>query len=107
MTMGCRVLYDDNDDQACLYDSVTMTAFGRVFSGPDANLQADRFLEWYEDQGRYDDPRVDPAIGEAQDDWLTLMGEHGSGPCTKCGAEEWQVCDQGIPEGEHERAVRS
>lgn len=30
--MGCRILYDAKHDQACLYCSTTMTAFGPIFS---------------------------------------------------------------------------
>lgn len=29
--MSCRILHDDNAEMACLYDSVTMTAFGPIF----------------------------------------------------------------------------
>ena len=58
--MGCRILYDERDDRACLYDSVTETAFGLCFNsyeGPhdvyaNPNDVAQAFCDWV-----YDDPR--------------------------------------------------
>lgn len=40
--MGVRIL-NDEDTGACLYDSVTMTAFGPIFDDRD---QAEEFLSW-------------------------------------------------------------
>jgi hypothetical protein len=53
--MGVRILlgvYDGTGDAAqaaCLVDSVTGTAFGPLFRGPDADLDIERFLKWYDD----------------------------------------------------------
>jgi hypothetical protein len=44
--MGVRILYTTTGDMACMYDSVSMTAFGPVFSGLDADDQATHFLDW-------------------------------------------------------------
>lgn len=41
--MGVRILGADNGDGACLYDSVTMWAFGPIFEDAD---QAKAFLDW-------------------------------------------------------------
>ena len=51
--MGCRILVgklsiNDIDEVACLYDSVSMMAFGPVFSG--GKGQAERFLEYLTDK---------------------------------------------------------
>lgn len=51
--MGVRVLSDSADDMACMYDSVTETAFGPIFHGdtlPDmaATDAMCTFIEWLE-----------------------------------------------------------
>jgi len=46
--MGCRIIYDQEEDMAVLYDSVTMTCFGPVFDGPEAQEEAQAFVDWYE-----------------------------------------------------------
>jgi hypothetical protein len=48
--MGVRIINDpsDRNDYACLYDSVSMTAFGPVFDDAE---EADDFLEWYDKNG--------------------------------------------------------
>jgi hypothetical protein len=49
--MGCRILEDREDGFACMYDSVTMTAFGPVF---DDGQQLENFMAWL---GPDTDPR--------------------------------------------------
>lgn len=63
--MGCRVL-DAGGDGACLYDSVSMTAFGPVFESGDL---AEGFLQWVNE-----DPRVMPAeqLSYKYIEWLGL-----------------------------------
>ncbi len=96
--MGCHTLYDAREDKACLFDSTTMTAFGRVFSGPDADAQVDAFLAWYEERHPGEDPRRDADIGAEQDTWL-LSFDPESGPdwtCLACGADPWVHCDPSV-----------
>jgi len=68
--MGCRILVDRDEDAACLYDSVTGIAFGRVIR-PDGEEKLEAFLEWYAKNGATRDPRVDPNICDVQDEWLS------------------------------------
>lgn len=72
MTMGCRIMFDSEDNAACLYDSVTETVFGRRFLGDDAVERLEAFLEWL-----HEDPRKFPAprVCELQDEWLTAHPE--------------------------------
>jgi len=92
--MGCHILA--NEDSACLYDSVTETAFGRVFHG-DGEEKLAAFLAWYAAYGACRDPRVDPNIGDAQDEWLAKL----DAGCDCCGAQPWETCDP--DEDEHVR----
>jgi hypothetical protein len=51
--MGVRILHDRDQSLACLYDSVTDTAFGPVFfSTPhvDAESAADCFVQWFNEE---------------------------------------------------------
>lgn len=73
--MGVRILFDAEDNRACLYDSVTETAFGRVFYAEangelDANEVAQAFISWYAKHGKQRDPRADSDIANVQDDWI-------------------------------------
>lgn len=86
--MGVRVLWDGDADAAVLYDSVTETAFGRVFHG-DAQEKAEAFLKWYATNGPERDPRVDPNIGDVQDAWLASLDDG----CQVCHAASWEPCD--------------
>lgn len=80
--MGVRILYDRDQDKACLFDSVTDTALGPVFYGLDADDQAEHFREWHgvdkrnltpaelrELHARWTDEYLDPGTGE-----LTMRG---------------------------------
>ena len=52
--MSTRVIFDEDQDEACLYCSVTGVAFGPLFSGlhgHDAREIADAFLVWLQGQG--------------------------------------------------------
>ena len=79
--MGVRVLYDTENDVAALYDSVTETAFGRLFHGYKggggvrafATQVAEAFLAWYGEHGAERDPRADTDIGSVQDDWVARV----------------------------------
>ena len=78
--MSTRILHDAESDSACLYDSVTETAFGRVLHGDedkdvDASEVAKAFLDWYGEHGKERDPRLETNIGKVQDDWLMLYNE--------------------------------
>lgn len=66
--MGVRII--DGDDGAVLYCSVTMWAFGPVFSG---SIEAQEFLDWL---GR-EDPRVftDTELRGRYHDWLAEKEE--------------------------------
>ena len=63
--MGCRIL-DAGPDGAVLYDSVTMVAFGPVFSSAD---HAEAFLEFLGE-----DPRgmAETAVIEKYAEWLQI-----------------------------------
>ena len=55
--MSVGVLYDPNESKACLYDSVSDTAFGPLFDdgeGTSARDEAVDFLAWVRDSGRQD-----------------------------------------------------
>ena len=80
--MGVRILA--GHDMACLYDSVTDTAFGRVFYGAEAEERLERFLKWYPG----DDPRLDADIGAAQDDWWADNVDPDTGDDRPSGEEE-------------------
>jgi hypothetical protein len=96
--MACRILYDIDNDRACLYDSVTETAFGRVFHGDGlAQDKLEAFLKWYAKWGAHSDPRLDFYIGDTQDRWLASL-DNG---CDVCLAEPWETCE---PDEEHERS---
>lgn len=99
--MGCRILLDADEDLACLYDSVTMTAFGRVFSGPSAGDQAQAFLNWHDDNYGGADPRtVDVGeLGARQDAWLARFAsvKDPEFECAVCDAEAWHLCDEDEP----------
>ena len=61
--MGVKIIREDG--MSCLYDSVTMTAFGVVHSGDDLDL--DDFLEWLpEDARKYSN-------AEIQDKYYALL----------------------------------
>lgn len=62
--MSTRILHDTGDRKACLYDSVTDTAFGPIFTGDgfdDAEQEAEAFCRWLPKANaadhRTDDPR--------------------------------------------------
>ena len=97
--MGCRVMYDPDDDAACLYDSVTETVFGRRFLGH-GQEKADAFLAWC--ASNHGDPRklALSTVVELQDEWLESLD---SG-CAECFAEPWEKCDEGVDA--HERKAR-
>jgi hypothetical protein len=44
--MGVRILWDSEQDTAALFCSTTGGAFGPVFEGPAANVEAGEFLDW-------------------------------------------------------------
>ncbi len=51
--MGCRVLYDSDQNQAALYCSTSDVAFGPVFSDweqHDAQERAEAFLRWLQSE---------------------------------------------------------
>jgi hypothetical protein len=100
--MGCRILANADDTMACLYDSVTATAFGRVFEETEAaedKMQA--FLEWYAKHGQERDPRIDDNIDKVQDAWAAGLDKG----CSVCGAHPWRKCDDDEEEEQHERKV--
>ena len=96
--MGTHILFDSDNERACLLDSVTETVFGRAFVGIDAGDKMGGFLAWYAKHGAYRDPRIDPAIGDVQDAWLAQLDDG----CEVCGAEPWEPCDDEIV-SEHAR----
>jgi len=52
--MGVRILHDQKDKRACLYDSVTGLAFGPTFcdgNRRDAAEKAEDYLEWLREKG--------------------------------------------------------
>jgi hypothetical protein len=104
--MSCKVLYDDEEDIACLYDSGKMIAFGRVFKGSpdrgeaisfDADEAAEAFFKWYGQSHPDREPSTDPNLVEVQDVWLKTL-DRG---CYECGAAPWEHCDEYVEE--HER----
>ena len=67
--MGVRVLFNEEENIACLYDSVTMWAFGPVFcSGNDeipANERIATFANWLSDDPRtYGDQALETKYAE-------------------------------------------
>lgn len=44
--MSVCILWDDSADKAALYCTTTDWAFGPVFQGPEAQEQAQAFLDW-------------------------------------------------------------
>ncbi len=74
--MGVRILHDEGDEIACIYDSVRDTAFGPVFRGIDAEDQARHFLSWLgRDARTYDTRRI--AWAHARWARKYLDAEHG------------------------------
>lgn len=93
--MGCRILFDPQDNLACLYCSTTDTAFGQVFySWKDHTAQdrAEAFLRWLESEhcpwvsferhlipftDHRHDPRTltDAGLQDAYTAWLAQEGE--------------------------------
>ncbi len=98
--MGCHILRDMNDNNACLYCSTDMVAFGRVFHGDFAGEELEAFCQWYAKNGAYRDPRLDPSIGDVQDAWRKTLDQG----CTVCHVEGFEPCETG-DDGEktHER----
>ena len=75
--MGTRILVGheqgSDDDAACLFDSVTETAFGPVFyarKGFSAEWVAEQFLDWH--LKKYGDPRaaVGKELVEREDEFI-------------------------------------
>jgi hypothetical protein len=64
--MGVRILHDQNQDKACLYDSTTGEAFGPVMDDTDPSEVHD-FLELLDD-----DPRTitQDELGRAWEVWV-------------------------------------
>jgi hypothetical protein len=86
--VGVRILVDWADDTACLYDSVTDTAFGRVFHGHGAYEKQEAFLTDCNKAGL--DPRSLDNPGDMQDQWVASLDKG----CCKCIAEPWEACDE-------------
>ena len=58
--MSVRILHDEQEGFAALYDSVSETAFGPLFENSD---QAQAFLDWCEvDTRRFDDHQLRQAV---------------------------------------------
>ena len=74
--MGVRILHDEGDEIACIYDSMTDIALGPVFRGLDAEDQARHFLGWLEDDARTYSPQM---LKTLHTDWAekNLDDEHG------------------------------
>lgn len=80
-----------NHEEACMFCTTSMWAFGPVFSGTYADERARWFLRWY--QETHEDPRraADSLMESRYADWLALM-EKTPGECF--------VCDQPVYKGE-------
>ena len=65
--MGCRILFDEDQEIACLYCSCSGVAFGELFHGHDAQDDAQCFIDWIGV-----DPRVlsNALLFDAQCAWL-------------------------------------
>jgi len=98
--MGCRVLYDQEEDMAVLYDSVTMTSFGPVFSGPLGKDEAEAFLVWYEDEYGSDVRKLSAEeVIVMVDKWRdTLPEDDPELACGECGAGAYEACDESVAE---------
>ena len=72
--MGVRIIYDSRNSYAALYCSTTMSAFGPVFSGPDADSDALDFLRWLKVDARL---LTDGALEGKYSEWLTEREKHG------------------------------
>ena len=74
--MGAKILHDEGDEIACIYDSVKDVAFGPVFRGLDAEDQAQHFLNWLALDARTYEPR---RLARLYVEWANqyLDGEHG------------------------------
>ena len=66
--MSIAVLADPDDNQSCLYDTVSMTAFGPVFEGSQVDDGANEFLAWYQTHSTWPDLRT---LNDEQ--WRNLM----------------------------------
>lgn len=95
--MGVQVLFDSDNERACLLDTVTETVFGRAFAGMEAGEKLEGFLKWYAKNGAFHDVRVDPSIADVQDEWLAKLDDG----CMICNASPWEPCDD--IDGEHDR----
>ena len=90
--MGCRILHDPAREAAVYYDSVTGVSFGELFSGADAQSQAEHFLVWL---GRRHwlqetDPRAIPLgeLSELRREWRKRYWDPETGMLTDEGVRE-------------------
>ena len=74
--MGVRILHDEGDEIACIYDSVKDVAFGPVFRGLDAEDQAQHFLNWLTNDARVYGTRDLAGLHKRWAE-LNLDAEHG------------------------------
>jgi hypothetical protein len=70
--MGVRVLHDVQEGHACLYDSVTETAFGPLFEDGDA---AEAFLGWVTDKAWGDVRMLSDSVLRSRFNEWTALGE--------------------------------
>ena len=96
--MGVRVAYDQEVGVACLYCSTSGVAFGPVFDGPDANLEADEFLDWLAGPGAdYADRK---GIPHRNGDARTFMGHDLARMRAR-----WE--NERVAEGEHQDEAKA
>ncbi len=86
--MGCRILYDQDSEQAALYCSTTERAFGPIFhdEGEGADAEAQAFLKWLKgDARRY----TETELNQKHSEWLVAR----KSICELCG--EWPAEEGG------------